>query len=742
LPTFLNPALLWGLALAAVPILIHLLHRRRYRRLQWAAMEFLLAALRKHQRRLRLENLLLLIVRTLILLLLALAITRPFFADSAALGALQRGRMSLILVVDNSFSTGLKDGLTTPFDRAVEQARLLVGSLEREDTVTVVLTADNVLKHDLQPRAVLQESADLDKVRGLLGRLRVSSSRSALAPALRAAREVLATPAESRRLVVLSDLQVGFWEGVGEDEAGQTARDLLEQIHDGGVDVAVLDVGSPEPRNVTIASIRPAYRRATVASADSTWLVGIENHGPVEARVDLTLRVDDRKVESRALLVPASSGPEKPGRATESYRLSIPNPGHHSITAEITTDELPVDDRRTHALTVRDRIRVLAVDGDPNPRAGRRPETFLLKNSLEIRRSGPIEVDVVDVLGLLRNEVEPYDLIVLANVDRLREETVAALERYVDEGGALVIFLGDRVDPEMTNQALLKTDDGLLPARLGRNEIRARDDPARFLFTAADHPMLRDLTAVLDEDTFPSPLVYGFNRVTPVDTTSVRVLATYDDLERSPAIVERRRGRGRVLLYTTAADDGWADLGPSPVYVALLHDMVHDLTWRDPGRENRLVGQVLEVTLPEGAEDIQVDRPRGNPARLDPLRKDGRTFVVFADTEEPGLYTLSFRPRGIDPLARDEGGRRRQVFAFGLDAQESDLHRLPPEGLRARLRDLDVPVAREADAILARPSEARQGEIWRILLFLVLGLLALECWLARRFGDYERRESA
>src|SRR5262245_64522247 len=83
-----NPGLMWFALGGTIPVIIHLLHRQKYRRVRWAAMEFLLAALKKTQRRLRLENLILLILRVLIMVVLALAIARPYF-EKAPLGVLQ-----------------------------------------------------------------------------------------------------------------------------------------------------------------------------------------------------------------------------------------------------------------------------------------------------------------------------------------------------------------------------------------------------------------------------------------------------------------------------------------------------------------------------------------------------------------------------------------------------------------------------------------------------------------------------
>ena len=102
--TWINPGMLGFLSLGAIPIIIYLINRQRYRRVPWAAMEFLLRAMKKHRRRLRLENLLLLLIRTAAVLLFVLAMARPSL-DSGSLPVLtgDSGRSELFLV-DRSYS--------------------------------------------------------------------------------------------------------------------------------------------------------------------------------------------------------------------------------------------------------------------------------------------------------------------------------------------------------------------------------------------------------------------------------------------------------------------------------------------------------------------------------------------------------------------------------------------------------------------------------------------------------------
>src|SRR5215831_8971762 len=143
MPPVIIPGLLATLAVAAgaasIPIIIHLLNRNRYRIVPWAAMRFLLAAQRKNTRRMRLEQLILLAVRVLMVVLLVLAMASVYgwangpgglwswlFPDTFVRAAAGTQRTHKIVVIDGSFSMALKVGDGTCFDRARETAIRLI----------------------------------------------------------------------------------------------------------------------------------------------------------------------------------------------------------------------------------------------------------------------------------------------------------------------------------------------------------------------------------------------------------------------------------------------------------------------------------------------------------------------------------------------------------------------------------------------------------------------------------------
>ena len=137
---FLNPLLLIGLPLCAVPIVIHLLNRRRFHRVPWAAMEYLLAAMKRNRKRLRMEQWLVLLLRTLAVLLLVALVSRPQLGG----GGILASRTHHVIVLDDSASMTQRSGSTTLFEKAQERVRVLVDDLanrRRGDVVSVVRTS-------------------------------------------------------------------------------------------------------------------------------------------------------------------------------------------------------------------------------------------------------------------------------------------------------------------------------------------------------------------------------------------------------------------------------------------------------------------------------------------------------------------------------------------------------------------------------------------------------------------------
>src|SRR3954463_4267485 len=140
---FLNPIMLFGLAAVSVPIIIHLLNRRKFQKVVWAAMRFLKLSVEQNQRRMRIEDLILLVLRCLLLALLALALARPALMSNSQ-AFFGKSKVTAVIIGDNSLSMGVSDGTRTRFDKARDAALQAVDSMPAGSATAVFLASDMV----------------------------------------------------------------------------------------------------------------------------------------------------------------------------------------------------------------------------------------------------------------------------------------------------------------------------------------------------------------------------------------------------------------------------------------------------------------------------------------------------------------------------------------------------------------------------------------------------------------------
>ena len=130
---FLHAWLLAFLALAAIPVIIHLMHRRKFRTVRWAAMEFLLRSTKETARRLKILQILLLLARIAIILFIVGALARPLLTGAVFAGFLGQSRSASTIILDNSYSMAMQQGNTTAFDAAKEASAAIASTLRKVD---------------------------------------------------------------------------------------------------------------------------------------------------------------------------------------------------------------------------------------------------------------------------------------------------------------------------------------------------------------------------------------------------------------------------------------------------------------------------------------------------------------------------------------------------------------------------------------------------------------------------------
>ncbi len=448
--TFLNSPLLWGLLLASVPLIIHLLFRRQYRRIDWAPMRYLKLSMQRNRRRIRIEQLLLLLLRMAMVLLLFFLVARPVMHAeglSRWLGA--GGRTNRIVVLDDSLSMGYSREGKMALARGQEVLADLLGTFGAKDGFTLVLASN--------PGEPVLREVELDNVDDVVKIVRgvpTTEVLSAWEPILHAVDDLVASGSYPiYEVTLVTDLRRAGWEDRLKELGGRWAG---QQVR-----VRVFDVGLADTDNVALVSLTQADRVALV-HAPMRFVAELRNDtGAGLGGVEANFVVDG---SASLVRVPEMA----PGETIKlPLTATFQEAGQHDVALELPADPMAGDNRRQVVVDVRETIRVLLVDGEPSSEPlGSESDFLALALSLSGDAHDPFRVEVLTDSEWASLPMGQVDLLVLAGVARLSDEQVEVVERRVADGMGLMIFVGDQVDPDNYNQLLYKNAGGLLPASL------------------------------------------------------------------------------------------------------------------------------------------------------------------------------------------------------------------------------------------------------------------------------------
>ena len=613
--TLLAPAALALGLLALGPVIAHLVRRQPVERVAFGAMLLLERLRMRVERRRRLHDRALLALRVLALLCFLLALTRPELRLPQR-QSVMGGTGRVVVILDTSLSMDQRAGGESAFVRGQREAAGLVRGLG--DGVQVAAFSAGVLAEQIAP----VWSTDHGTVATQLEEVRQASGRTDIEGALTQARALL--DGEPGEVVIVHD-------GVGPGNVA-AARPSLDRLVATGSTVLPIVVGVDSPANLTIVDARYGD-----GLEGGTVTLSVHNFGRDKREAPATVRLPDGAEMTVFVTVPGASE-EGPGETTAA--VTVPRQAAGGVASvSIVDPSLPLDDTRYFHLPRVGQSRVLVVDGDPGS-TPTRSEVYFLERALAPYSGLGASLDVVAPSGAMRLSEGRWKVAVVANVG---DPTPLAptLVDFVRDGGALVLAVGDNVSGPVWNGALGE----LLPAALSR---------PRDLVSAEVEEGVPLSVPPADEELFSAFAEggrHGFARVRSrrifavepyveaapgsTEPDSIRTLTRYQT--GAPALIERRIGLGRVLLWTSTVDLGWSNFPLQSVYVPFWTRMLAWLGGEVGGAAARLEGVVGEpVVVPLAAGDmVEVTGPKGERVGL--TRLPGSVQFI---PELPGAYAV------------------------------------------------------------------------------------------------------
>lgn len=744
MPGFVYSPLLWGLLIVGVPVLIHLINMFRHRRVDWAAMEFLLASQKKNRTWIILKQLLLLLLRMLAIATIVLIVAQPLLHNQ--LGAwFGSTNTHHIVLLDDSFSMSDRWADTSAFDEAVMVVEQIAAAAAREirpQTFTLLRFSEAArLDRGTRPDLLevkVDKTEFVSRLAETLDQMQVSQTSSGPAEAIEAIEQLLGDSGDQRRIVhLITDFRAREWN----DPTDLKKR--LTEFNGQDVEIRLINCVDRTRDNLAITSLTPA--EGTQAAGVQFFMeVSVQNFAQAAAK-DVAVFLEERE---------ASASPGQEGRSrtavtiaeippgqtvTERFPVHCPVAGEYLMTARLKPDGVEVDNSRYSAVDLAADLPVLLIDGSPDARDARYVG-FALAPGGSVRTGIRPQIETPRYLSL--KPLGEFRAITLLDVERLDQSAIEALEEYLRAGGGVAVFLGERCvsNSRFLHDHLYRQGEGFLPVPLLQAEPRSLSiivvDRGPDL-EVGSHPIFRILagkrnsfiSAVTIERYFPVPDDWA-----PDPDSTTRVIARLRNGE--PLAVERRFGQGRVVAVLTTAAPVWNNWARNPSFVVAMQDMHAYLAERSTADVSHRVGSSVELELDEQqyGKQVRFVRPasasgsatgsKGRAATM-PIdanpTKQGTLSVSFSETDASGIYQAE--------LGRKDGTPEVRTYAFNVDAAEGDLEALSASQLAARLEDVKYEYE-QAAAFHYSLGESDGQNLSQLLLYVLVVLLIGEQILA------------
>ena len=744
---FFNPVFVAsGMFLLASPIVIHLINRMQYRRVRFAAMEFLLASQQRNRRRLLLEQLLLLLLRILIVAAIVLLISR-LILDPSQMSIFRGARSHHVVLLDDSLSMRDRWSETSSFAEGLKIInRLAAGGADQPNTQKLTLLR---LSRPEQPIFV-ERDVNEDFVTELSTKLDQQSFPCThqaldLVAGLQAARKLLADERGTiQHLHVISDFRERDWQ---DQKAISAAVDALTNA---GITVNLVRTVPQQHSNLAVTQLAGDLQ---VAAADVPLRlkVGVRNSSQLVA-TDVRLALFDNDEKIPVSVVFEKIDPES--EVTHELDVRLTTAGRHKLRVSIDTDSLVEDNARYLAVEVPKSIPVLIIDGNPSG-----DDASYVADALaaDPRSTGFAPV-IENVEYLRRRPLDEFRSIVMLNVPEIPADGLDALEKYVAAGGGLAWFVGDSLRPAHYKDALFREGAGLFPLPLEaapRELFRDPTNPGADLLVT-DHPLfkifaeeeLSTRSRIRIEKYFPPAADWVKDDQQRKDR--VRTIASLSSGD--PLVLEHQFGKGRVVTFLTTAPPEWNNWAMDYSFVVVQLELMKYIARTDRSPETRQVSEPIQLSLnpADYTDQVEIQSPGQEGDRLtrlqaSPEQRDNdaeglnakagslRLAATFRETDDPGIYTVR--------LMRQDHVSEERLLTFNVNPRESELQLATTSDVRKRLGGNNKVTIQEFGQLEWVQGKEAGSEIRQWLLWTLLALMIAEQALAYRLS-YHRTNTA
>ena len=717
--SFLSPILLFCILGASLPIIIHLINKKKTVSHKFAAIDFILQTNKRISIKFKLRHLILLILRASLPVFLAIALAKPFIKTFSGGVSGENIPTSNVIILDDSYSMQYYNHNESFFISAKNAAKEIINNLTKNDDAAVITCSS--IKSQVLPEL------DYDKINLLdfIEKSHPNFTTTHIASTLEAAVEILINAKSPvKRIFLLTDLTQNGWDMDWFKSGNEKLRNNVSSIH-----IADMSEGK-QLKNMAITHIEPQLD-ISERNGECCIKVTVSNFSPTRVKNLLaSIFINQKKVTQGFFNIEANTSETKEFRfnlASIGFEQEVEKTKDYIGWIEISGDNLNIDNKRYFTINTTRNLNTLLIDGDPKTNIYE-SETFYLEKALNPGRehTSSIKPIICSIQEVNNFNFTDFNIVFLCNVETLPSEKIRELEKFVKEGCSVVFSLGNKVDANYYNNSF----GTLLPYLLhtqrtfSSNSPLSEEQPLNLKTTESMHPILRILSET-NMNTLSSAKFYRIFYVNPTSLGNCKTILSFSD--GTPALIEKQIERGKSVLFNSSIDRDWTDMPVKPFFLPLMQQLCKYLSGNisEEIQNEIMVKSNWQSPCPYDVNNIEITNPESRKTILQPQLINNEKLFLYNETNIPGVYaiTVNGKPHPQLPF----------YFSVNVDTIESNLDKIDRKEIIALMGGINLNITTSS---IGKGHEVILGEakktLWGIFLFFTLCILFVESFVSRK----------
>ncbi len=689
--TFLNPLVLFGLFAASIPVILHLLNLRKLKIIEFSTLRFLKELQKTKIRKLKLKQILLLILRTLIIIFIVFAFSRPTIKSNLPLFG-SYAKSSIVIVIDNSFSMDVSDEFGNRFNQAKSQALSLLKSMKDGDEAAIVIMTDNTNEKDV---SLSRNNTFLNEE---LTKVKISFKSANLLNSLRKSANLLEESMNiNREVFILSDAQPNTFLSDFKDSL---------KLFGSNTTVYFLPIGGKAKADVqnlsvdSVGVISRIFQKGRLAEIETR----IRNNSSKDAvGVVVSMFFNNERVAQKSLDIPANQ------TKTLALAAEPQKTGINSCRIEIESDALEIDNHRYFAFILPDKANVL-LTGSPEK-----------SNFIELVLNGRGDESPAKLTAISSNEISSYDLNSFDNIiaagGPFKESDFLRFEQYLKAGGSLLIFADEDTPFEIYKNGIQKLGFGQITKR----EF-SQNQPAVFSSVDRLHPLFE---GVFKGTTDKKSVVESPKIINAYTSTGGQSLI---EIPGGSFLSESKLQDGKALYIAVSPSTKMSTLPLTGIFPALLYRSILYLSSKENLGVSHTIGKplMIPVSAKLSGNNVKIVDPNNNESFRHTVQLPSGTIIPMENLFIPGVYSIY-----------SQNGKSISALSLNTDPSESNVKSMSDKEIsdffKSKINsNTNFEILDYTKNLIQNLERARTGtELWQLFVILAILCMIAEMLIAR-----------